>query len=191
MQKNGCYFIFLFNDDFIYLHVIKYNMVKDQRIHLEMVPKVVPQDFPIDFINLMKDWDVIVKSPYGHSYYSAQPGWDYKEPDSYRISDHWNFSAKGTVHCKTTGECPNNSHWTIAKFNGDLQKYEVIQSIVKPTESVKSSKEFKLMTIDARWERSIANINKRLSGDVAIKKAISGAELSFLNQRYKILEEFQ
>jgi hypothetical protein len=166
-------------------------MVKDQRMGLKMVMQVIPKDFPMDFINLMADWDVIIKSPYGHSYYSAQPGWNYKEPDSYRISDHWNFSAKGTVHCKTTSECPNNSHWTIAKFNGDLQKYEVIQSIEKPIESVKSTKEFKLMAMEVKWERAIANINKYLTDDKAIKKAISRNELIFLNKRYKILEQHQ
>jgi hypothetical protein len=166
-------------------------MVKDQRMGLKMVLQVIPKDFPMDFINLMKNWDVIIKSPYGHSYYSAQPGWDYKEPDSYRISDHWNFSAKGTVHCKTTSECPNNSHWTIAKFNGDLQKYEVIQSIEKPIESVKSTREFKIMYLEIRWKKAIANINKQLISPNEIKKAISDSELFFLNKKYEILESYQ
>ena len=159
-------------------------------MHLKLVMQIVPRDFPMAFLNLMKEWNVIVKSPYGHSYYSAQPDWDYKEPNSYRIADHWNFSAKGSIHCKTTGECPDNSHWTIAKFNGDLQKYEVIQSIEKPIESIKASKEFKLMTIEVRWEKAIKSIHKYLSDDTAIKKAISKAELSFMNQRYRILEAF-
>lgn len=51
----------------------------------------IPKDMPFELIIEITNWDLIIKSPYGYSYYNQPVGWDFKTPDSLRIADHWNF----------------------------------------------------------------------------------------------------
>ena len=47
-------------------------------------------------------FDVINKSPYSCSVYSATKSWNSTVPDSYSVSDHWNFYSQGQYHKLTT-----------------------------------------------------------------------------------------
>jgi hypothetical protein len=84
---------------------------------------------------MMKDWPVIQKSPYSDSFYSSTDiGWSHKPEDSYRVSDHWNFTThrdgKSVKHCITDKSVPTTSHITIAQYRNGI--YHVILS--EPTE---------------------------------------------------------
>ena len=84
---------------------------------------------------MMKDWSVIQKSPYSDSFYSSTDiGWSHKPEDSYRVSDHWNFTThrdgKSVKHCITDKSVPTTSHITIAQYKNGI--YHVILS--EPTE---------------------------------------------------------
>ena len=160
-------------------------ITKDQRVTIDRVIQIIPRDFPFEFLEEMSKWMTIVKSPYGHSYYSEQPGWNYKAPDSYRISDHWNFRANGGVHCRTTTSCPDNTHWTIAKFKGDLQMYEVIESIDKKKNSLNGGFGFQMMLLERKIEMARESIIRNCTNP---NEPLKRSELFFLNKYYKILE---
>ena len=147
--------------------------------------KNLPKDFPVEFIEMMRTWDEIVKSPYGHSYYSEPVGWGGKPDKSYRISDHWNFTSKGKVHCATTEECPNNSCWTVAIYNGDLGKYEVIQSIVKSTDEIVLRE---LSFLEIKRERGLKYIRECSQSEYSFEKRCKQLELQILNSYFKILQ---
>lgn len=85
---------------------------------------------PLEIQEMMKQWSVIFKSPYGDSFYSSTDiGWGSKPDKSYRVSDHWNFTTRGNKHCQTDKSVPNNSHISIAQYDKSTGKYNVILSI--------------------------------------------------------------
>ena len=84
---------------------------------------------------MMKEWPIINKSPYSDSFYSSEDiSWSSKPENSYRVSDHWNFTThrdgKSVKHCITNKSVPTNSHITIAQYQNRI--YNVILS--EPTE---------------------------------------------------------
>jgi hypothetical protein len=156
---------------------------------IDRVISTLPQDFPAEFFDLMMGWVKLIKSPYGASYYSGDVGWNYKEDGSYRISDHWNFFVKGKYHCVTSTECPDDTHWTLCKYDSKSGKYHVIKSIKKTKGNYKKSLNYHILKIHSQIERSTDKVNS----DPHISKrnksrAISSIELSGLNKFYSILE---
>ena len=99
-------------------------------IRMKLV-RTLPETLPLEFIKDLNTWENVFKSPYGNSYYNAKVNWGFKPNGSLRISDHWNFESHGKFHCQTLNACENNSHWTIAKFCAERNKYIVIESIPK------------------------------------------------------------
>ena len=85
---------------------------------------------PDEIIERMKDWDVIVKSPYGLSFYSSKEvSWANKPDISFRVSDHWNFEARGSVHCKTDIPVKNTSHISLGQYDKSSNKYKILLSL--------------------------------------------------------------
>lgn len=73
----------------------------------------------------IKKWSVIVKSPYSESFYSSdQIDWGYKPEGCYRVSDHWNFTARGSnrIHCVTDKEVENNKEMSLGKYEDGVFK---------------------------------------------------------------------
>jgi hypothetical protein len=156
---------------------------------IDRVISTLPQDFPAEFFDFMMGWVKLIKSPYGASYYSGDVGWNYKEDGSYRISDHWNFFVKGKYHCVTSTECPDDTHWTLCRYDSKSGKYHVIKSIKKTKGDYKKSLNYHILKIHSQIERSTDEVNS----DPHISKrnksrAISSIELSGLNKFYSILE---
>jgi len=149
----------------------------------------IPKDVPLEFIDEISKWSKIIKSPYGHSYYSDKVGWDYKEDGSLRIADHWNFHTHGKQHCQTTTNVSNNTHWTLAKYDKSIGKYVVISSIEKPKTSFRKSLEFIILEVEAKRKRGINTILKTLKSNFLINKAISDLDLKLLNYYFKKMEE--
>ena len=83
----------------------------------------LPTDMVIDIYHSMSGWHHIKKSPYGHSYYDRPKGWDFTIKGTHRLSDHWNFESNGKMHCVTSEPVPDNTHWTIAKYDEDLDTW--------------------------------------------------------------------
>jgi hypothetical protein len=84
---------------------------------------------PDKILDMMKEWPIIYKSPYSKSFYSSSDiSWSSKPRDSYRVSDHWNFFTRGSYHCKTDKDVPNNTHYAIGKWNGEDKVYNIILS---------------------------------------------------------------
>lgn len=81
---------------------------------------------------MMGKWDIIYKSPYSKSFYSSSDiSWTNKPDGSYRVSDHWNFKSvrnMNILHCKTDIKVPNNTHYSIGKYNKSKKTYEIILS---------------------------------------------------------------
>ena len=87
-----------------------------------------PDDMPDQFLNELRSWKEIYKSPYSNSYYSLpDKDWNYTPLNCLRIADHWNFLSDGEYHCITNIEVANDT-WSLAKFNG---KWKILVSIPK------------------------------------------------------------
>lgn len=81
----------------------------------------------------MKKWDIITKSPYGESFYSSDKiSWGYKPEGSYRVSDHWNFTSKGSggIHCVTDKEVEDNKEVCLGQYENGV--YKILMCYPKP-----------------------------------------------------------
>ena len=88
-------------------------------------------NIPDSIKNEMLKWNIIFKSPFSNSFYSSDDiSWSHKPHNSYRVSDHWNFTTNRSdkVHCKTTEPVKNTSHISLGKFDGKIGKYEMLLS---------------------------------------------------------------
>ena len=163
---------------------------KDNKINELKLLGSIPNDLPIEFMNEMLGWDQIHKSPYGFSYYSEKVDWGTKPHGSYRISDHWNFSSQGKMHCETLDECPNNTHWTLAKFDGEAKKYVVIKSIKKIKSDTKKTFDYKLIYLEFKRLNAIERLKQQENTERELKDAMTYLELNFLNRYFKLKEDY-
>ena len=93
-------------------------------------------DIPDDIKNMMKNWDIIYKSPFSDSFYSSKDiSWKNKPNNSYRVSDHWNFRSKrdDNIHCPTDKKTPNTTHISIGRYDGRNHIYHIIKT--EPTKN--------------------------------------------------------
>jgi len=103
--------------------------------------EVLKYGVPEKIVNMMRDWDVIYKSPYSKSFYSSDDiSWTHKPDNSYRVSDHWNFTTYRTnnLHCKTDKPVPNNTHYAIGIYDKKLRLYKILD--IEETEQFRISK---------------------------------------------------
>ena len=177
--------------------------MSDQIISFNRFILQQPRTLPEELTLLIKDWDKIIKSPYGHSYYSEIVGWNYKPHNSYRISDHWNFTcSKGKSHCLTTSDCPNNSHWSLGQFDETTGKYVIIKSIpfkkntpahIKKTKtpSIHHRKvvlDVLLLKLEAKRTTQLEKIKESITNQRILKRAMDKIELVTLNKYFSLLE---
>ena len=81
---------------------------------------------PLTAIEEMQSWEVLRRSPYGDSFYSAEGiTWGYKPHGSLRVSDHWNFGSGGEIHCRT--ECGHKSGWALGVYCADIGAYRIVR----------------------------------------------------------------
>ena len=87
---------------------------------------------PSSICDMMKDWKIIYKSPYSKSFYSSDDiSWTHKPDESYRVSDHWNFTTfRGgdRKHCQTIQPVKNTTHFSIGKYDKKSGKYDILLS---------------------------------------------------------------
>ena len=134
---------------------------------------------PSELLQEISKWDKILKSPYGFSYYNAKAGWGYKEHASLRVADHWNFTSAFNIHCKTTTPVPDGK-WALGKFNGTIQKYEILK-VVNPSKVVlKDTFYYSFYSLDAAFNKAINNN----------ENYIQEIQKSFLKKYYSLLEKF-
>jgi len=96
-------------DDIIYCGL--YN--KDKLINMRNCLYSMPNEL-VHTINRL--FHKIYKSPYSCSIYSGEKDWNYTEPNSYTVSDHFNFFSKGKYHKLTNTPLINE---IIKKYNID------------------------------------------------------------------------
>lgn len=66
---------------------------------------------------IVKDWEVLNKSPYSKSYYNSNDiEWDYKPEGSLRISNHWNFESQGQLHCRLNSTSEYTQKWLLCEY---------------------------------------------------------------------------
>lgn len=120
-------------------HLISFKLfeAKDKsRYRKELVGIVVDYEdidqyeIPEEIKIMMKDWEVIFKSPYSNSFYSSTDvSWDRKPDGCFRVSDHWNFYANDKMHCQTDSKVLNTSHVSIGQYNKKLGIYKILKSV--------------------------------------------------------------
>ncbi len=90
-------------------------------------------DIPDGIIEKMKSWEVIVKSPYGNSFYNSKDiSWTNKPDGSFRVSDHWNFVARDSKHCITTNPVKNTTHVSLGQYDKKNRRYKILLSLPSP-----------------------------------------------------------
>lgn len=102
---------------------------------IQQVSDLNKYGIPKSIQDMMSGWNVIFKSPYGKSFYSSTNiSWSHKPDESYRVSDHWNFTTNRNngTHCRTDIKVQNNTHYSIGKYNRSKGLYEILLS--EPTE---------------------------------------------------------
>jgi hypothetical protein len=112
-------------------------------------------NFSSELIEEISKWKQIVKSPYGLSFYNDVVGWGFKVDGSLRISDHWNFTSHGKVHCETTTDVPNTTHWALAKYDASINKYIILQVYPKTQTILKNTFIFKWYLLNSSYEMTI------------------------------------
>ena len=146
----------------------------------------LPTDMPIDVYHSMSGWQHIKKSPYGHSYYDRPKGWDFTIKGTHRLSDHWNFEANDKIHCVTSEPVADNTHWTIAKYDEDTDKwipYLTLEKTERTDEEWEEIKEFvyahRKRVLAEIKEKELAKITLELEQlNATVEKAIKGIESS-------------
>jgi hypothetical protein len=87
----------------------------------------IPSDIPDAALFDMTKWKTIKQSPYSNSYYDTNTkSWNYTEDKSYRISDHWNFTSNGEIHCETIGTL--KSGFSLGQYDRKIGKYKIIKN---------------------------------------------------------------
>lgn len=132
---------------------------------------------PINAFKEIISWNKIIKSPYGDSFYSDEVDWNYKSHNSYRISDHWNFTSGGKVHCSTVENIENK--WALGIYDSKIGKYRILKTYNPTTKPLKENIFFRLFVLEIKYNKAISNVgvNDELS-------------YSFLKKFYVILEKF-
>lgn len=98
------------------------------------VEKLKEFDIPDEIIQKMESWEVIIKSPYSNTFYdSKEIDWNYKPDGSFRVSDHWNFEARGKKHCLTETPVKNTSHVSLGQYDRIKGKYKILMTFPKPS----------------------------------------------------------
>jgi hypothetical protein len=90
-------------------------------------------------------------SPYNHryvgsgSYYNTtDKDWDCTPDGCLRVSDHWNFWSKGTLHCKAN--MPNeelDGKWALGKYSKESGIYTILEVFEKDYEAISKRKKRK------------------------------------------------
>jgi len=161
--------------------------LNEESIPVYNVLNNLPSDIPFEVIRELSNWDMILKSPYGHSYYNAPVGWDFKTHNSLRIADHWNFSSKGNLHCQTTEPVPDNTY-TIARFDDTIKRYIPIASYSKVSQ-VKDTLAYRLLHADVTRERAITHQQNELQDNPNLAKYQLKSELDYIEKITKLLED--
>ena len=92
-------------------------------------------NLPEEIIKIMSGWEVIVKSPYGESFYNSKDiDWTHKPDGSFRVSDHWNFKSAGDdfIHCKTDKPVKNNEYVSLAQYDRSKGVYKILLTLPSP-----------------------------------------------------------
>lgn len=165
-------------------------MIAQDPTYLAKVLNTLPKEMPQELVDELLSWTLIIKSPYSCSYYNAPVGWNYKEPESLRIANHWNFSSGLRLHCVTSSHVENDTYWTLAKYNGQTGKYDVIKSLPVIQAKAQRSQTYYLAKLDVQYVNAQAKFEKSTIGvSFQVKQEWrSRMELSFLNRYFKILE---
>jgi hypothetical protein len=162
-------------------------MIRNQVTIQQACNYVATFNFPIEFFMEMIKWQHIVKSPYSLSFYSHETDWNKKEDKSFRISDHWNFITshddfEDRLHCITDKPVPKD-HWAIGRYDIE-QKLFVILDIKNPTIRITRTKEFRLLTMNMKYEEDTIRKQAHLGNEIRRK-----IDYGFLKKYYCILEE--
>lgn len=106
-------------------------------------------DFPLDAVKEIITWEHVFKSPISNSFYSKQKGWGVTHDGTIRISDHWNFSARGTVHCKTKQEGFKDG-WAKGIYDKTDDKFDIVEYYDKPNNKEEFSEFRKQNLVDLK-----------------------------------------
>lgn len=149
----------------------------------DVMNSISQKPFPAELLLEISHWNEIRKSPFSDSFYNATVGWDYKPDGSLRISDHWNFTSRGKLHCQTTTEIKNNL-WALARFDASVGKYHILKTFEIPKTSLKNTYTYKILSFEIQYQKAIESAKN--VGIETLKKC----ELNFMNKFYKICEEY-
>ncbi len=117
----------------LFLETKKFGSNKDNKISKIQFSKYLSNlgySIHPDIIKNVLSWNEIYRSPQSiKSFYSKPKRTGKTEDGTLRLSDHWNYTGvDGQFHSKTDISVTNTTYWTLAKFDGSKNTYEVISS---------------------------------------------------------------
>lgn len=142
--------------------------------------KLVPAKVVLEIV----EFETLYKSPYSLSFYSKRKYWNYTEPDTIRLSNHWNFISRHTgekVHCKTNIEIPDNT-WIKAKYD-DKNVIFVVEEIYENIYFTKTEYQILIKSFgDVNFKPSEEVINRGIESLIGLLKMVKFL-LMFLENR--------
>ena len=87
---------------------------------------------PVEALREILSWDSIYKSPHSLSFYNKPKDWNKTEPDTLRISDHWNFESQMRIHCKTKQSGITQNQWALGKYDEIEGKFDILEMYDSP-----------------------------------------------------------
>lgn len=140
---------------------------------------------PVEALREILTWDKIYKSPHSLSFYNKPKDWNKTEPDTLRISDHWNFESRMRIHCKTKQSGITQDQWALGKYDITDGKFDILEMYDLP----KYDKEKYNNLLDELKISRKDYFNKNFGYDIVefgkeLVSKIKDGKVSFINDDY-------
>jgi hypothetical protein len=154
----------------------------------------MPKTIHCELLKHVNTWERIIKSPFGHSYYSKPKGWGFTDEGTLRLADHWNFRSHGKTHCVSNVKVPNK-HWAIGKWDSELDCFVILKVFPRVKDDVRENKYHRRMLVIALTrEIALQNvvINLTAKGMISrIADSVGLVKLRYLNKYYECQELYK
>ena len=157
----------------------------------------MPKTIHYELLKHVNTWERIIKSPYGHSYYSKPKGWGFTDEGTLRLADHWSFPSQGKIHCKSDIVVPRK-HWAIGKWDSELDCFVILKVFPRVKDNSSNVRENKyhrrMLVITLTREIALQNvvINLTAKGMISrITDSVGTVKLRYLNKYYECQELYK
>jgi hypothetical protein len=154
----------------------------------------IPKTIHYELLKHVNTWERIIKSPYGHSYYSKPKGWGFTDEGTLRLADHWNFSSQGKIHCKSNVEVPRK-HWAIGKWDSELDCFVILKVFPRVKDNMRENKYHRrMLVITLTRELALQSVVTHLTAKGMVSRiaySVGIVKLRYLNKYYECQQKYK